>query len=160
MLWTHAKRQNTHYAATRGTDEYNRPLWLSVYHLCVCPSVCIKPCVCCCLMTSALTGSVYLSFCLPLLVWQPVCLWTSVDLSPCRPLAVPSTPSRGPLSCLPKCPPAPSPPWCMWTSEDLLWSKGLLNQSTLLNPPRSKTNWERLYQRSQFSMKRVLLCIN
>lgn len=38
--------------------------------------------------------------------------------------------------------------------------EGLLNQSTLLNPPRSKTNWERLYQRSQFSMKRVLLCIN
>lgn len=38
--------------------------------------------------------------------------------------------------------------------------EGLLNQSPLLNPPRSRTNWERLYQRSQFSMKLVLLCIN
>lgn len=95
------------------------PLCLSI---CV---YCIKPFLCCCLMASALTGSVYLSFCLSPLVWQPVCLWASVHLAPRGPLAVPFTPSGRPLSCLPKCPPPP-PPWCTWTLEGLLWSKGFL----------------------------------
>lgn len=109
MFWTHAKRRHTGSAVTQGTDEYNCPVWLSVYHLCVCPSVWQKPCVCvcvcCCLMASALALAVYLSFYLPPLIWQPVGLRASVHLSPCGPLAVPFTPSVRPMSSLPKGPP-------------------------------------------------------
>lgn len=128
----------------------------------LCLSICVYKamCVCYCLMASALTGSVYLSFCLPPLVWQPVCLWTSVDMSPCGPLAVPSTPSRGPLSCLPKCPPAPPLPWCMRTSEDLFWSKGFLINPRYLTHQDQRPTESWLYQRSQFSLKLVRLCIN
>lgn len=122
MFWTHAKRQNTHYAANRRIEP--SPLTKRLSPLCL--SICVYKAMCVLLFVGLCTdGSVYLSFCRPPLVWQPVCLWASVHLAPRGPLAVPFAPSGRPLCCLPRCPPPP-PPWCTWTLERLLWSKGFL----------------------------------
>lgn len=122
MFWTHAKRRHTGSAVTQGTDEYNCPVWLSVYHLCVCPSVWQKPCVCVLLFNGLCTGSGCLSVLLSASSHLTTCRFTSIRSS------VSMWTSGSTLHAVRQADelfakrPAPPPPWRTRTLEDLLWS--------------------------------------